>query len=99
MGGVSQYGYLDGMNKVEVYQPDSDIWRDLEAMPQKMFAPGAVWLPWGTIMVFGGAYGYFRNPDQILDTIYLYDTETNRWRSSNMRVQFEVYKCSAAILP
>ena len=75
VGGFTEDG--KSSNVVEVYDPKSDTWTDIEPMPERLDHPMAAGAG-GKLFVIGGwrVFG-----EQASDAVHEYDPATGRWRS------------------
>ena len=77
----------------EVYNPQTNRWRQVQSLPHSRLYTGAVYL-WGNIILpaGSGAGGGKQN------TIYVYNISADTWTLSNVKLNYAVDYCSIAAI-
>ncbi len=78
IGGVRAYNE-SALSVVEVYDPSNNTWTERAPMQSPRLGFGIALGPDGKIYVIGGGTSYFSHDGPVLDTVEVYDPETDKW--------------------
>ncbi len=80
-------------NSMETLDPNYNTWHVLSSLPEVSVNIGAVYLPWGQIVVTGGARPYVP-----ANTIFVYDISNDIWTVSNITLNKAVESAGIALV-
>ena len=94
-------GGLGIWTNVDVFDPADNRWYVLSELSVPLFHIGAVYLPWGQIIVPGGRGlepgDSFSDPYVARNVIYLYDILEDSWSSSSVKLNQAVHSAGIAL--